>query len=79
MKIEDIKEIKMYTKKVCPYCVKAKALLSSKGLQWEEVSMEDPEVRQMFIEQYPTVRTVPQIFINGDRVGGYEDLEALGL
>ena len=41
--------------------------------------MEDPEVRQMFMEQYPTVRTVPQIFINGDRVGGYEDLEALGL
>ena len=79
MKIEDIKEIKMYTKKVCPYCVRAKALLSSKGLQWEEVSMEDPEVRQMFMEHYPTVRTVPQIFINGDRVGGYEDLEALGL
>ena len=79
MKIEDIKEIKMYTKKVCPYCVRAKALLSSKGLEWEEVSMEDPEVRQMFMEKYPTVRTVPQIFINGDRVGGYEDLEALGL
>ncbi len=79
MKIEDIKEIKMYTKKVCPYCVKAKTLLSQKGLQWEEVSMEDPDVRQMFMEQYPTVRTVPQIFINGNRVGGFDDLEALGL
>ena len=77
MKIEDIKEIKMYTKKVCPYCVRAKALLSSKGLQWEEVSMEDPEVRQMFMEQYPTVRTVPQIFIEEKHIGGYEELREL--
>ena len=79
MKIADIKEVKMYTKKVCPYCVKAKGLLSSKGLEWEEVSMEDPAIRESFMAEYPTVRTVPQIFINGDRIGGYDELVALGL
>ena len=79
MKIADIKEVKMYTKKVCPYCVKAKGLLSEKGLEWEEVSMEDPAIRESFMSEYPTVRTVPQIFINGNRIGGYDDLVALGL
>ena len=79
MKIVDIKEVKMYTKKVCPYCVKAKGLLSAKGLEWEEVSMEDPAIRESFMSEYPTVRTVPQIFINGNRIGGYDDLVALGL
>jgi len=79
MKIADIKEVKMYTKKVCPYCVKAKGLLSAKGLEWEEVSMEDPAIRESFMSEYPTVRTVPQIFINGNRIGGYDDLVALGL
>ena len=69
----------MYTKKVCPYCVKAKGLLSSKGLEGEEVSMEDPAIRESFMAEYPTVRTVPQIFINGNRVGGFDDLVALGL
>ena len=79
MKIADIKEVKMYTKKVCPYCVKAKGLLSAKGLEWEEVSMEDPAIRESFMSEYPTVRTVTQIFINGNRIGGYDDLVALGL
>ena len=79
MKIADIKEVKMYTKKVCPYCVKAKSLLSSKGLKWEEVDMEDPTIRESFMAEYPHVRTVPQIFINGNRIGGFDDLVALGL
>jgi len=79
MKIADIKEVKMYTKKVCPYCVKAKNLLASKGLDWEEVDMEDPTIRESFMAEYPHVRTVPQIFINGERVGGYDDLVTLGL
>jgi|TARA_B100001093_G_C26756101_1_gene983477 glutaredoxin 3 len=79
MKIEDINEIKMYTKTVCPYCVKAKNLLKSKGLEWEEVNMEEPAIRESFMAEYPTVRTVPQIMINGNRIGGYDDLVALGL
>ena len=79
MKIADIKEVKMYTKKVWPYCVKAKSLLASKGLKWEEADMENPTIRESFMAEYPHVRTVPQIFINGNRVGGYDDLVAFGL
>ena len=69
----------MYTKTVCPYCVRAKNLLKSKGLEWSELNIETPEIRESFMEQFPTVRTVPQILINGERIGGYQELEALGL
>tara|TARA_B100001778_G_scaffold220465_1_gene182796 strand:+ start:274 stop:516 length:243 start_codon:yes stop_codon:yes gene_type:complete len=79
MNVSEIKEVKMYTKKVCPYCVKAKALLKSKGLEWEEVNMEDPAIRESFMVDYPTVRTVPQIFINGERIGGFDDLVKLDI
>tara|TARA_A100001011_G_C13901291_1_gene671207 strand:- start:89 stop:331 length:243 start_codon:yes stop_codon:yes gene_type:complete len=79
MKIADINEITMYTKTVCPYCVRAKNLLKSKGLEWSELNIETPEIRESFMEQFPTVRTVPQILINGERIGGYQELEALGL
>jgi len=79
MNVSEIKEVKMYTKKVCPYCVKAKALLQSKGLEWEEVNMEDPAIRESFMTDYPTVRTVPQIFINGERIGGFDDLVKLDI
>tara|TARA_Y100001970_G_C14248817_1_gene870266 strand:- start:976 stop:1218 length:243 start_codon:yes stop_codon:yes gene_type:complete len=79
MNVSDIKEVKMYTKRVCPYCDKAKNLLKSKGLEWTEESMEDPAIRESFMADYPTVRTVPQIFINGERIGGFDDLVKLNL
>ena len=58
---------------------KAKALLESKGIEWEEVNMEDPAIRESFMAAYPTVRTVPQIFINGERIGGFDDLVKLDI
>ena len=79
MNASDIKEVKIYTKRVCPYCDQAKNLLKSKGIQWEEASIEDPTIRESLMADYPTIRTVPQIFINGERIGGFDDLVKLNI
>ena len=70
--------VKMYTTLVCPYCVRAKHLLKQRGVsQIEEVRVDlDPSQRDAMIQQTGR-RTVPQIFIDGRHVGGYDDLSAL--
>ena len=70
-------DVVIYTKTYCPYCVHAKRLLSSKGVSFREENLEDrPEELRDLIER-TGMRTVPQIFINGDLVGGYTELAAL--
>lgn len=66
----------MYSKAQCPNCVTAKALLDSKGLDFIERSMEEEQWRDVFTRQYPDIRQMPQIFINGQRVGGLAGLQA---
>ncbi|NII11806.1 glutaredoxin 3 [Oleiagrimonas sp. C23AA] len=69
--------VQMYSTAVCPYCVAAKNLLKSKGLEWEEVRIDtDPARRDEMLERSGGRRTVPQIFINDTHVGGYDDLVA---
>ena len=70
-------EVIMYSTAVCPYCVAAKNFLKSRGLGYSEVRIDtDPEQRKLMMER--TRRSsVPQIFINGTHVGGYEELVAL--
>jgi glutaredoxin 3 len=65
----------VYSKSNCPNCTTAKALLDSKGLDFIERSIEDQEWRDVFIRQYPDIRQMPQIFINGQRVGGLAGLQ----
>lgn len=69
--------ITIYSSAICPYCVAAKNFLKSKGQAWTEVRIDlDPEARKWMIEA--TGRTsVPQIFIGGSHVGGYDDMIAL--
>lgn len=68
----------MYTKRVCPYCVKAKGLLNSKGVAVKEISIEGNDVlREEMIRLSGGAMTVPQIFIDGYHVGGCDDLYAL--
>lgn len=70
-------KIELYSTAVCPYCVAAKNLLKSKGLQWEEVRVDaDPAQRELMLQRSGGRRTVPQIFINDRHVGGYDDLVA---
>jgi glutaredoxin 3 len=70
--------VKMYTTAVCPYCVRAKQVLKSKGVeQIEEVRIDsDPAARDLMM-QITGRRTVPQIFIGDTHVGGCDDLIAL--
>ncbi len=72
-----VPEVIMYTTAVCPYCVAAKNFLKSRGAAYSEVRVDtDPVARSLMME---TTRrsSVPQIFINGAHVGGYEELVAL--
>ncbi len=70
--------VKMYTTAVCPYCIRAKQLLKSKGVaQIEEVRVDaDPQAREQMMS-ITGRRTVPQIFIGATHVGGCDDLMAL--
>lgn len=70
-------KIEVYSTAVCPYCVSAKNLLKSKGLEWTEVRIDiDPAQREIMLARSGGRRTVPQIFINGHHVGGFDDLAA---
>ena len=69
--------IRMYSTTWCGYCIRAKALLERRGLEYEEIVMDDdPAFRQKLLEM--TGRwTVPQIFIDEVPIGGYTELWAL--
>ncbi|MBB71211.1 MAG: glutaredoxin 3 [Legionellales bacterium] len=69
--------IEMYTKPTCPYCVRAKGLLESKGLTITERRIDlEPELKDEMIARTGR-HTVPQIFINDRHIGGCDDLYAL--
>lgn len=68
----------VYSKNVCPFCVQAKLLLKNKGVAINEINIEhSPEERQTMIEKSGGRMTVPQIFIDDQHIGGYDDLAAL--
>lgn len=71
-------KVEIYTKWGCPYCTRAKALLESKGAAFEEydITMGGPKRAEM-LERAPGRTTVPQVFINGQHIGGSDDLAAL--
>lgn len=71
--------ITIYTTPICPYCVRAKDLLKTKGVtQWEEIDIsKDIETREAMMARAGGRRTVPQIFIGDTHVGGFDDLHAL--
>jgi glutaredoxin 3 len=69
--------ITVYTKQSCPYCVRAKHLLTKKGLSFEEISVEgNDELRAWLVEKSGQL-TVPQIFAGDRSLGGYSDIAAL--
>jgi glutaredoxin 3 len=73
-----MKPVKMYTTAVCPFCIRAKQILKSKGVdQIEEVRIDMLPDERMKMMEVTGRRTVPQIFIGDTHVGGCDDLQAL--
>jgi glutaredoxin 3 len=70
-------KIVVYSKSACPQCDTAKMLLRSRGLAFEEIKLDDEAQRLAFYERCgPSVRQMPQVFINDQRVGGVAGLQA---
>lgn len=70
----------IWSKDNCPYCDHAKALLTSKGIVYEEKKVGDGPsynyTREDLLKAVPTARTFPQIFLGEEHVGGFTDLQA---
>lgn len=70
--------VEIYTKDYCPYCDKAKLLLDQLITDYNEIDLtSEPAKLDELLSRRPSARTVPQIFINGQGVGGCDDLYAL--
>jgi glutaredoxin 3 len=73
-----VAKIEIYETAFCGYCGRAKALLDRKGARYESIDLyEHPERRDEMIERAGGRHTVPQIFIDGEHIGGSDDLYAL--
>lgn len=70
-------QIIVYTKEYCPYCVRAKNLLKNKGVDFEEINVEGKDAMYEQLKAKTGHRTVPQIFINDQMIGGFTELDQL--
>jgi glutaredoxin 3 len=71
-------EVELYTTMFCPYCSRARALLERKGVAYTEIDIiEEPTRRDEMIQRAGGRTSVPQIFINGEHIGGSDELVAL--
>lgn len=69
--------IEIYTTRFCPFCVRAKQILSSKGLKFNEIPVDgNSKLRQQMTKKANGSHTVPQIWVNGEHVGGCTELMA---
>ena len=64
----------VWSKTSCPFCVRAKDLLTKKGYEIEERKINEGWTREQLLESVPNARTVPQIFLDGEYIGGHDDL-----
>ena len=73
-----MKSVEIYTSPLCGYCHAAKRLLSQKGITFSEIDVfRDPSRKPEMIQRANGGRTVPQIFVDGEHIGGCDDLYAL--
>jgi glutaredoxin 3 len=72
-----VARVVIYTTPSCPFCVRAKRLLQARGIAYEEVDVAGDPVERAELVRRTGRRTVPQIFVDGESIGGYEELAAL--
>ena len=68
------KKVEIYSKSNCSYCVMAMNFFDSKNMEYQVYSADDPKIFNEMMERNPQARTVPQIFIDDQLIGGYTDL-----
>jgi glutaredoxin 3 len=72
-----MKKVEFYSADWCPFCMRAKALLDARGIEYEEINVDRiPGFREQLVEMTGRM-TIPQIIIDGTPVGGYDDIAAL--
>jgi len=64
----------VWSKDTCRFCVQAKALLESRGIEFEERNVQKDWTREQLLEAVPTARTLPQIFLDDKLIGGFTEL-----
>jgi glutaredoxin 3 len=72
-----VKTVKIYTTPICPYCIRAKRLLDTKGVPYDEIDVSGDDQARIDLAERTGRRTVPQIFIGEHHVGGSDELHAL--
>jgi glutaredoxin 3 len=70
-------QVKMYTRLGCGYCTAAERLLKSKGVAYENIDCTGDQAKRQWLADLTHSSTVPQIFIDGVAIGGYDDMRAL--
>lgn len=66
--------VKLYTWSDCPFCVRAKNLLNQKGIPFEEINLDGKDKELSELRAQTGYRTIPQIFVNGQFIGGFSEL-----
>ena len=69
--------VRVYSKKHCPFCVRAKDLLQRKGVAYEEIDVEEKDDLRSWLAEATGQKTIPQIFAGERSLGGFSDLDAL--
>jgi glutaredoxin len=65
----------VWSKDACPFCDQAKKLLTARGIEYEERNVSKDWTKEQLLEAVPTARTLPQIFLDEEYIGGFNDLK----
>lgn len=72
-----MRKAELYTWKFCPFCINAKELLDEKGIKYEEYNIQKDNDKKKELLEKTGQDTVPYVFLDGEFIGGYDDLKAL--